>query len=213
MDKTQFIDLLPTRQTLLERLKELGDDDSWRDFFNTYWTLIYEVALKSGLTETEAEEVVQETVISVARKIPSFQYDPSKGSFKGWLLNLTRWRITDQLRKRPANQHVPLPNSDGTTITSGIEEIGGSCNFETVWDQEWERNQFALALDRVKAKVKAKQFQIFDLYALQGWSIKRVTATLGVSVAQVYVVKHRLANLLKKELKKLVDERANTGGT
>jgi RNA polymerase sigma-70 factor (ECF subfamily) len=78
----------------------MEDEASWREFFDTYWLLIYSVARKAGLTETEAQEAVQETVISVAKKMPEFNYDPQAGSFKGFLLQTTGWRITDQFRKR-----------------------------------------------------------------------------------------------------------------
>src|SRR2546421_7379071 len=93
-------EFIPTRRSLLTRLKQWDDHESWRDFFNTYWKLVYGVAMKSGLSESEAQEVVQETVISVAKKMRDFKYDPAVGSFKGWLLYLTRCRIVDQFRKR-----------------------------------------------------------------------------------------------------------------
>src|SRR5215831_14191636 len=93
-------ELIPTRTTLIQRLKDWQDQSSWKDFFDTYWKLIYGVARKGGLTETEAQDVVQETMICVARQMPTFKYDRSIGSFKAWLLNTTRWRIIDQLRKR-----------------------------------------------------------------------------------------------------------------
>jgi hypothetical protein len=93
-------ELIPTRATLIQRLKDWQDQSSWQDFFDTYWKLIYGVALKGGLTAAEAQDVVQETMISVAKHMPTFEYDPAIGSFKTWLLNMTRWRITDQLRKR-----------------------------------------------------------------------------------------------------------------
>ena len=95
------LDLIPTRRSLLSRLRDLGDQESWSDFFHSYWRLIYEVALKAGLSDADAQEVVQETVISVAKQMPGFKYDRAKGSFKNWLQNTTRWRIQDQLRKRP----------------------------------------------------------------------------------------------------------------
>src|SRR5437867_7448085 len=94
-------ELLPTRRSLLTRLKQWDDQESWRDFFNTYWKLVYGVALKAGLSDAEAQEVVQETVISVAKQMQDFKYDPAVGSFKSWLLQLTRRRIVDQFRKRP----------------------------------------------------------------------------------------------------------------
>src|SRR5689334_22221633 len=95
-DPREFI---PTRSTLLSRLKDWDDHASWKDFFDTYWKLIYATAIKSGLSDAEAQDVVQDTVVSVAKKMQEFKYDPALGSFKGWLLQLTRWRILNQLKK------------------------------------------------------------------------------------------------------------------
>lgn len=89
-----------TRASLLGRLKSLGDHSSWQQFFDTYWRLIYGVALKAGLRDAEAQDVVQETIITAAKHLPCFHYDPKVCSFRTWLLRLTRWRIIDQLRKR-----------------------------------------------------------------------------------------------------------------
>src|SRR6516225_7906897 len=91
---------IPTRASLLERLKDLGDQSSWNAFHELYHDLIFSVARRAGLNESEAREVVQETLISVAKKMPGFTYDPAKDSFKGWLLTVVRWRIRDQLAKR-----------------------------------------------------------------------------------------------------------------
>jgi len=69
-------ELAPTRATLLERLRNLQDHASWQQFFDTYWKLIYCAAIKSGLSDQEAEDVVQETVIGVARNMETFEYRP-----------------------------------------------------------------------------------------------------------------------------------------
>src|SRR5438034_9005105 len=100
MRPKQIPDLIPTRRSLLSRLRDLGDQESWSDFFYSYWQLIYEVALKAGLGDAEAQEVVQETVISVGKQMPGFRYDPARGRFKGWLLQITRRRIADHVRKQ-----------------------------------------------------------------------------------------------------------------
>src|SRR4051794_23077763 len=89
-----------TRRSLVDRLQNWEDRKHWQEFFDAYWKLIFSAARRSGLTETEAEEVVQETVITVAKKVGQLRYDPARGSFKGWLLHITRWRIADQFRKR-----------------------------------------------------------------------------------------------------------------
>src|SRR4030095_3288989 len=108
---------LMTRRSLLSRLKESNAQESWREFFNTYWRLIYTTALNSGLSDSEAQEVVQETVLPVVREIKSFHYDPPVGSFKGWLLTIVRWRIADQFRKRQ-QQIQPLRPRRGTETSS-----------------------------------------------------------------------------------------------
>ena len=91
---------IPTRRSLISRLRNSDDHESWRHFFETYWKLIYSFAIKCGCTDFEAEEVVQETIISVSKKMPEYKYDPSICTFKGWLMHVTNWRVIDQLRKR-----------------------------------------------------------------------------------------------------------------
>src|SRR5438445_11805662 len=78
-------EFIPTRESLLSRLKDWDDAESWREFFDRYWRLIYSVARKSGLTETEAQEVVQETLITIPRNTPDFKYDRTADSVKSWL--------------------------------------------------------------------------------------------------------------------------------
>ncbi len=100
-------DFISTRWSLVRALKNKGDDESWRHFFDIYWKLIYCVAKKAGFLEVEAQEVVQETVICVARQIEDFRADPGAGSFKGWLLTITRRRVVDQFRRRSEGRYVP----------------------------------------------------------------------------------------------------------
>jgi len=58
-------------------------------------------------------------------------------------------------------------------------------------------------LEKVKCQVDLKQWQIFDLYVLKEWSPRDVANALGVSAARVYLVKHRIAALLKRERKRI----------
>jgi RNA polymerase sigma-70 factor (ECF subfamily) len=198
-------DLIPTRWSLIVRLKNLDDQSSWREFYDTYWRVIYRVAIKSGLTEAEVEDVVQETVISVAQKMPQFEAEPGAGSFKGFLLAITRRRIVDQFRKRPPHIENQGTRSDATARTVIVERIPdpASLDLDAVWNLEWEKNLMDAAMERVIRKINLKQYQIHHFYVVKRWPANKVAGTLGVNIGEVYLTKHRVAGLLKKELKRL----------
>jgi RNA polymerase sigma-70 factor (ECF subfamily) len=203
-------DPIPTCYSLLSRLKNWEDDESWRVFFDTYWRLIYAVALKSGLTDAEAQDVVQETIICVAKNIQKFKRDRRLGSFKGWLRNLTHWRIADQLRKR-----AKVLQSDTVIASQGLfslEEVPEEPSEAVVseWESEWQRNLLKAALEQVKRHVREEQYQLFDLYAIRQWPVDRITQTMGVSATRVYLAKYRITRLLKNEVRRL-EARWNSG--
>ena len=201
---------IPTRYSLLSRLKDWSDQESWREFFDTYWRMIYTVALKSGLTESEAQDVVQETVICVAKDIQKFKRDRTLGTFKAWLWNITRWRIADQLKKRQP-EHLSCSTRPGSHLTEtepaedDSEQIAepDSSGIAALWEQEWKSNLFKAALTRVKRSVREEHYQIFDLYVLKEWPATKVARVLKVSLGQVYIAKHRVASMVRKELKAL----------
>ena len=201
----QLESFIPTRKSLLTRLKNWDDQEGWKEFFDTYWRLIYSVASKSGFHDVEAQDIVQETVISVAKKMRHFKYDPAIGSFKAWLLVITRSRIIDHFRRKRlpiAEPQTPTGTTTGTGLLERIPDPAGP-GLDALWEAEWKQNLLQLALQKVKAQVTAKQFQIFELYVLQEASIDKITNALGVSSGQVYIAKHRVSRLLKSELKKV----------
>jgi len=190
--------MLATRQSLIARLGDLDDRSRWGEFFETYWRLIHSVAMRAGLHDDEAQEVVQETCIAVARNVA--RYDSKAGSFKSWLLQMARWRITDQFRKRDKRRAVR--NDDDTRATGTIERLPGSGEgaFTAMWEEEWQCHVLGAALARVKRRVEAKHYQIFDCVIVKQWTAAKAAKELGVNIAQVYLVKHRLKAMLKKEL-------------
>ena len=200
-------ELIPTRATLIQRLKNWQDQSSWEDFFETYWKLIYGVAIKGGLNDAEAQDVVQETMISVAKHMPRFKYDPAIGSFKSWLLNMTRWRITDQFRKR--GRLIAHDSSiDDIARTRTVDKVidPASQDLDALWDAEWEKNLLAAAITRVKRRLDPQKYQIFDFYVNKGWAPEKVAETFGISIDQVYLAKHRTTELIKEEVKRLEAE-------
>jgi RNA polymerase sigma factor (sigma-70 family) len=198
-------EFLPTRRSLLTRLKNWDDQEGWREFFETYWKLIYSVARKAGFNDAEAQDLVQETILGVARKMRDFHYDPAVGSFKAWLLLNVRSRIADQLRRRQARIRTVSATPSDTARTPLAERMADPAagSLDEVWEEEWRTRLFEAALERVKQKVSARQFQLFELYALQQVPLRRITGSLGVTAAQAYLAKHRVARLVRKEVERL----------
>ena len=192
---------IATRASLLQRLKDCDDHASWQEFYDLYGDLIRSFAIRAGLTESEAEDVVQETVIGVARKLPEFHYEPAKCLFKTWLLNQTVWRIKDQLRKRPPAAHLRIASHD-TARTATVERIPDDSEGElaALWEKDWHHAVLTTALQRVKQSANAKDCQMFDLYVVRGQEAGEVAASLGVSVARVYLAKHRIGKLVQREV-------------
>jgi len=197
-------ELTATRTTLLQRLKNWQDQSSWQDFFDTYWKLIYSGALKAGLNEAEAQEVVQETMISVAKHMPTFEYDRAIGSFKAWLLTMTRWRITDQLRKRRRlAAHDSFDDTDADARMTGKMMDPVSECLDALWDAEWQKNLLDAAIDKVRRRLDPQKYQIFDFYVNKEWPSDDVAKAFGISIDQVYLAKHRVTEMITEEVKRL----------
>jgi len=197
-----------TRKSLIARLDNWEDQRTWDEFYQTYWRLIYSVAIKAGLRPDEALDCVQETILSIAKQSKRKLYDPAQGSFKTWLMNMTRWRINDQFRKRKKDTAMvggQWEDDRKTAIIDRIEDPKGDL-LSRLWDVEWKKNVADAALARVKAQVSPKQYQIFDYYVIKQWDAKKVQDHLNVSMAQVYLAKHRVGAVLKRELAKLEED-------
>ncbi len=197
-----------TRKSLIARLDNWEDQRTWDEFYQTYWRLIYAVAIKAGLRSEEAFDCVQETILSIAKQSKKQLYDPEQGSFKTWLMNMTRWRINDQFRKRKKDTAMiegEWADDRKTAVIDRVEDPNGDV-LERLWDVEWKQGIADAALSRVKAQVSPKQYQIFDYYVIRQWDADKVQKKLSVSMAQVYLAKHRVGAVLKKELAKLEEE-------
>jgi len=147
-------------------------------------------------------------MMSVAKHIPSFKYNPAIGSFKAWLLNMTRWRISDQIRKRQLLITDQEPN-DETSLDDDKTDAGTDHilpDLDKIWDAEWEKNLLEVAVTKARRHLDPRQYQIFDLYTNKGWTPERVAKTLAISVNQVYLAKTRVTEVIRQEVERLQKE-------
>lgn len=198
---------LLTRASLLFRLRDWEDSASWDEFYRLYRKLVYGHARRSGLTHAEAEDVVQDVFKRVAETIKDFETKPERGSFRAWLMNLTRWRTTDKFRARPpeaAGGASTGRSADTSTATGTLERLPDpNASDDAIWETEWQRSVLDTALARLARRVPAKHFQAFELYARQQWPVLRVARELGMNPATIYLINHRLTKQLKAEVARL----------
>lgn len=196
-----------TRASLLARLKNPEDAESWREFDEVYRKLILAVGRQFGLRPEEAEDAAQDTLAAVAQHVAQFEYDRRRCTFKTWLLIIARQRIIWQLRKRrPGSASAPFPSPpDESARTATIERIADpdSLDLDAVWEREWSRSIYDAAVIRARDLVSARHFQIFDLLVAQQRPSAEVAKVLRVTRAQVYLAKHRVGTIVKREMHKL----------
>lgn len=204
-----------TRSSLVRRLHDWEDHGGWQEFFDSYWKLIYSVAVKAGLSDAEAQDVVQETVVAVAKQMREGGYEPARGSFKNWLCLITRRRIVDHFRRRTKVRKQPLASSEDTRRTDTVMRVPDpvSVQLDAVWDEEWRKNLADAAIEHVKQQVAPKQFQIFDLSVLKDLPVREVVKLLKVNTAQVYLARHRVRALVKREVGRLENLAENSRPT
>jgi RNA polymerase sigma factor (sigma-70 family) len=203
-----------TRSSLVRRLRNWSDHEGWQEFFDSYWKLIYAVTIKAGLSDTEAQDIVQETVVAVAKQMREGGYDRTRSSFKNWLCLITRRRIIDHFRRRtdPKLRHTPAPMDTSRTDTVTRLPDPASLELDAVWEEEWRKNLMEAAIQRVKQQVTPKQFQIFDLSVLRDLPMGAVAILLKVNAAQIYLARHRVGALVIKEVKRLEARAEMAGG-
>jgi len=196
---------LKTRPTLLFRIRESEDGASWEEFHRLYRKLVYGLARRSGLSHADAEDVAQDVFKRVAETVHAFESDPERGTFRGWLMNLTRWRIADKFSRMPKGEHRRVRKHDDTggPRTSTIERIPDAADADGGWETEWQRHLLDAACERIARRVNPRHYQVFNLYILQQWPAPKVSRELGISPASVYLIGHRMTKQLKDEVAKL----------
>jgi RNA polymerase sigma-70 factor (ECF subfamily) len=177
-----------TSPSLLARLRNAQDESSWECFFVRYWRLIYSLARDAGLAATDAEDVVQEVVTEVFRAMPRFNYDRTRGTFRGFLRAVTLHKISDHFRVQYRRQHT-------------AEACHAACHapeFSQRWEESWQQNLLQYGMDEAARSLGPKTFQAFQLYALEGWSAVDTARFLQTTVAAVYVAKSRVVKRVEQ---------------
>ena len=188
-----------TDPELLRRVAALWDDPAWREFFARYAPFIRARCSVYGLDADSVDELCQRVWLELARRMPSYRYDPG-GSFRGWLRRLCHHRAIDLIRERRDHLFEALNGEepiDGRRLGRGMDadtDDGGAASGRLRLLEE------ALAAqEEVRRKVKPARWEAFWQVAVEGWPVGEVAASLGLKYATVYAGVNHVSELLRAE--------------
>jgi RNA polymerase sigma factor (sigma-70 family) len=184
-----------TRASLLLRIRDPGDRLAWSEFVRVYAPLIHAYGLRRGLQDSDAADLTQEVLRCVARSAKSFEYDPARGSFRGWLLTVTR----NELRKLAGKNARQTGGTGDTDVRRLLEQQPDDADQE-VWRQEYQWRLFHWAADRVRGEFRDSTWQAFWLTAVLARDIEQVAQELELSLGAVYVARSRVAARIRQEI-------------
>jgi RNA polymerase sigma factor (sigma-70 family) len=189
-----------TQPSLLLRLRDARDERAWGQFVDLYAPLVYGYARRHGLQDADAADLTQVVLRAVASAVTRFEYDPQRGSFRGWLFTIVRGKLSDFLGRRD------VCRGTGDSATHRLLEAQPAPDEDsTAWDAEYEQRLFAWAAQKVRSQVREATWQAFWQTAVEGRPGKEVAEELGLSVPAVRLAKSRILARLKALVQQVRD--------
>lgn len=180
---------LTTHATLIARLSSGKDTAIWDEFCRRYGELIRSFARRQGVSETDCDDVLQDVLLALTKDIASFQHDPARGRFRGYLKTVTLHVVFKRFRQKS-------PAARPEQIDSSVQAASADIAIDVQWEQEWRDYHVRAAMETIDAEFGEKDRAAFEHYALAGRDAKATAELLGISVVQVYQAKSRIARRL-----------------
>jgi RNA polymerase sigma-70 factor (ECF subfamily) len=192
-----------TRASLLVRIRDPHDQEAWRQFVDIYASVVYGFARHRGLQDADAADLMQEVLRAVSRSANRLDYDPSRGSFRGWLYTVTRNKLYNFLNGRKSHERG---SGDSGAQERLEEQAAPEDDTASLWDQEYERRLFDWAAEQARPEFQDATWQAFWQTAVEGKGAKEVGDRLGMSLGAVYVAKSRILARLKELIHQVEEE-------
>jgi RNA polymerase sigma-70 factor (ECF subfamily) len=190
-----------TRASLLLRIRDPHDRLAWGEFVGLYAPLVHAYGRHHGLQDADAADLVQEVLRRVARASPQFEYDRSRGTFRGWLLTVTRNELFKMGRSRKETR-----GSGDTAVQGLLAQEPERAQADDDWDREYHWNLFLWAAERVKSEFRDATWQAFWRTVVESAPIEPTAKALNLSVGAVYIARSRIIARIRQEVASVDDE-------
>jgi RNA polymerase sigma-70 factor (ECF subfamily) len=190
-----------TSASLFDRLRQ-APDEAWGQLVAIYTPLIRGWLRRQGLHAQEADDVVQEVLAVLVRRLPDFERRPQPGSFRRWLRSITVNCLRDFWRSARTK-----PRATGASdFQEVLEQLADpDSGLSKQWDQEHDQHVTQALLELVRPRFEAKTWEAFRRVALDGAAPEAVAAELGLTVNAVFIAKSRVLSRLRQEGAGLID--------
>jgi RNA polymerase sigma factor (sigma-70 family) len=179
------VDSHATHPSLLLRLKDHGDDAAWREFEARYRDLVFRYGRRRGLQLSDAEDVMQDVLVSLASALRTFEYRPERGRFHAYLGRVVD-RAVHRHRHRLHGEPVPVDAEALARL-----HADGESPLDELWEQEWIAHHYRMAFAAVRGAIEPRSVQVFERL-LAGEAIGEVARGLGMTSDAVHKVKQRV---------------------
>jgi RNA polymerase sigma-70 factor (ECF subfamily) len=185
-----------TSATLLARLQgPAPDPQAWSQFVRRYGPLLYRWCRAWDLQEADAEDVTQNVLAKLARRLRTFHYDPAQ-SFRAYLKTLAHYAWCDLLD----DYRQPGAGGGDSQVLRQLDATAARDDLAQRLHEEFDQELLDEAMRRVQGRVAASTWDAFRLTALDGLSGAEVAERLGLTVAAVFKARSRVQQMLKDEL-------------
>lgn len=187
-----------TRQSLILRLRDANNEAAWEEFVSIYRPVIIRVAIVRGLQANDAEDVAQQVLVSVSKKIAAWESDPNRGRFRTWLNQVVRNAAVNALTRRTADRGI-----GGTDAMQRMHaQLAPTTDLEEL-DIHWRREIFRWAADQIRDEFQTATWEAFWLTAVESLDACEVAKRVGKSVGAVYVARSRVMQRLQEKVRQL----------
>jgi len=190
-----------TPVSLLDRLREQPDRDTWRRWFDLYRPLLQHWLGPYRLQPSDADDVAQEVLVTVVAKLPEFRHEGRTGSFRCWLRGVMVNRLREFFRDR--RLHAATDAVDRDKLLD--EMVDPDSQLSRLWDREHDEWVLRRLMELIRPEFEPTTWEAFRGLVVEGRADDDVAASLGLSVNAVRVAKSRVLRRLREEAAGLVD--------
>ncbi|WDE97413.1 sigma-70 family RNA polymerase sigma factor [Lentisphaera profundi] len=194
-----------TNVTLLQRVKNQHDDQSWEEFNEYYRPYIYMITKGLNMQHDDAKEITQLIMIKIWKNLPKFDYDPDKGYFRGWLRTVTVNMVRNYIASKAFKQESLESIQESNESLPDLDRDFSKSEIERIADEEWEVYICRLAWDNVKENFEENAQEVYRLLS-EGKECDVIGEQLGIKRNTVYVYRKRIQEKLYREIRRLNHE-------